>query len=152
MGIAVPALRTLGSVTTGDNSQTEVAVSAGIIPQLGKLLQSSKVTVKKEAAWVLSNITAGTVTQLQQAFDSGVIKQLTDLALHDSFEVRRECVWALSNATLGANPEQVKLLVQLNATEALCSMLNAQEARTLAIVLEGIENLLKKCVAPEVRP
>lgn len=150
LGIAVPSMRTLGSITTGDNRQTEAAVQAGLLPQLEKLLSCSKATVRKETAWVVSNITAGTTSQLQQVFDSGVMKKLAELAMHDVFEVRRECVWAISNSTTGATLDQIKILIQLNATEALCSMLAMQDARTLAIALEGLENMLKKSRLPEV--
>ena len=82
--------------------------------------------------------------QIQNVINEEIMKKLMDLAIQDTFDVRRECVWAISNATSGASEEQLEILINLQAVEALCSILNTNEPRTLAIALEGIENLLKK--------
>ena len=129
---------------TGDDTQTQAAVDAGIIPQLGKLLKATNVTVRKEAAWALSNITAGSVPQINSIFQAGIMNCLLDLASQDTFDVRRECIWAISNASSGASLEQAKQLVEMGGVAALCSILGTNEARTLAITIEGLENFLKK--------
>ncbi len=140
----LPALRCLGNVITGNDTDTQLAIDAGIIPELGQLLVSPKANIRKEAAWALSNITAGTAAQIQLIFNEGLIAKIINLASQDSFDVRRECIWAISNATSGASPEQIRSLVELGSAEALCSILVTNDARTLAIALEGIENLLRK--------
>jgi hypothetical protein len=142
--VAVPALRTLGNVITGDDTQTQFAIDAGIIPALGLLLDAQHDSARKEAAWAISNITAGTATQIQAVLDGKLMDRIIYRATNDTFDIRRECIWAISNALSGANSEQVKLMISLGATQALCSILNVNDARTLAITLEGIENLLKK--------
>ena len=129
---------------TGDDTQTQKAIDVGIIPELKKLLYSPKATVRKEAAWALSNITAGTSIQIQEVLNDGIMEKLTELSVQDIFDIRRECVWAISNATSGSSDDQILTLINLKAPEALCSLLSTNEARTLAISLEGIENLLKK--------
>lgn len=60
VALAIPCLRTVGNIVAGDDSQTQLAIEANLIPILGKLLGHVKKTVRKEACWVLSNITAGT--------------------------------------------------------------------------------------------
>lgn len=59
VAVAIPSLRTIGNIVTGDDSQTQVAVEAGLIPALNEILSHPKKSVRKEACWVLSNITAG---------------------------------------------------------------------------------------------
>ncbi len=140
----LPALRCLGNVITGDDKQTQLAIDAGIVPELGKLLASPKDSIRKEAAWALSNITAGTNVQIQIVIAEGLMNKLVELAIQDMFEVRRECIWAISNATSGASGDQLQALIEMRSLEALCSILNTSEPRTLAIALEGIENLLKR--------
>ena len=137
-------MRCIGSVITGTDEETQAAIDAGVIPELGKLLSSPKPTVRKEAAWALSNITAGTENQIQLVISNSIMERLIGLAIEDKFDVRRECIWCLSNTTSGANGEQIKLLIQYNIVEALCSILSSNDARTLAISLEGLDNVLKK--------
>ena len=60
-----PALRTLGNVVTGDDSQTQCALDCGLLPRLLALLNSPKKGIRKEACWTISNITAGTREQIQ---------------------------------------------------------------------------------------
>lgn len=140
----MPALRTLGNVITGDDSQTQYAIDAGIIPALGFLLDAQHDSARKEAAWAISNITAGTSPQIQAVIDGKLMEKIIYRAANDTFDIRRECIWAISNALSGASTEQVKIMISMGATQALCSILNVNDARTLAITLEGIENLLKK--------
>ena len=60
VAIAIPCLRTIGNIVTGDDDQTQMAIEAGLIPALNTILAHNKKTVRKESCWVLSNITAGT--------------------------------------------------------------------------------------------
>jgi importin subunit alpha-1 len=137
-------MRTLGGVLTGDDTQTQAAIDAGIVPQLGKLLSSPNATVRKEAAWALSNITAGSVPQIDVVMQANIMHKLLELANQDTFDVRRECIWGISNASSGASVEQAKVLIAAGSVGALCSILGTTEARTLAIAIEGLENFLKK--------
>ena len=114
------------------------------MPQLGGMLISPKVAVRKEAAWAISNITAGTSIQIQHVLSNDIMRLVVKQAIEDNFEVRRECVWAISNATSGATSDQIQKLIDAQAAEALCSILSTNEARTLAIALEGLDNLFKK--------
>jgi importin subunit alpha-6/7 len=57
--IVVPALRTLGNIVSGDDSQTQAVVDANVLPALTGLLANSKKNIRKETCWMLSNIAAG---------------------------------------------------------------------------------------------
>lgn len=63
--VVVPALRTVGNIITGDDSQTQVVLDCNILPNLLQLLNSPKASIRREACWTLSNITAGNTTQKQ---------------------------------------------------------------------------------------
>lgn len=142
--VILPSLRCIGIVITGNDYETQMAVDAGVIPELGNLLISHETTIRKETAWALSNITAGTTNQVQTVIDSKVMSILIKLAKDDTFEVRRECIWCLSNTTSNATVEQLQQLIQDGIVEALCNILSNNDPRTLAIALEGIENILRK--------
>lgn len=54
-----PALRAVGNIVTGNDLQTDAVINAGILDVLGRLLEHSRLSIVKEAAWTVSNITAG---------------------------------------------------------------------------------------------
>ena len=76
VAIAIPCLRTIGNIVTGDDSQTQMAVDAGLVEALNKIIEHPKKTIRKETCWVLSNITAGTELQVQKCLDTGIIDKL----------------------------------------------------------------------------
>lgn len=59
VAIVTPALRSIGNIVTGDDTQTDEVLRANVLPYLAKLLEHKKNNIVKEAAWTLSNITAG---------------------------------------------------------------------------------------------
>ena len=61
----------------------------------------------------------------------------------DDVDIKREAIWAVSNATSQATPDQFKKRVDKGIIGALCSVLSFQDARVLAVALEGLENILK---------
>jgi hypothetical protein len=138
------ALRCIGTVLVEKEEVTQLAINAGVVPALAHLINIEKVSMRKEAAWAISNITAGSAAQLQTVINSGLISKLVSLAINDNFEVRRESIWCLSNATTSCNAEQLKVLVESGVVEALCGILVSNDARTIAISLEGLETTLKK--------
>ena len=106
VAIAIPCLRTVGNIVTGDDNETQMAIDANLIPTLAMILTHQKKTVRKESCWVLSNITAGTQGQLQLCINAGIIEKLVQILQHDDITVKNEAVWALSNCTASANPQQ----------------------------------------------
>ena len=61
----------------------------------------------------------------------------------DSQDIRKEAVWAVSNATSQATPEQFKFFVEKGILQALGTVLEIQDAKTLTVSLEGIAYVLK---------
>lgn len=56
-----PALRAVGNIVTGNDLQTDAVINSGILGVLGRLLEHSRLSIVKEAAWTVSNITAGKI-------------------------------------------------------------------------------------------
>ena len=60
-----------------------------------------------------------------------------------SMDLKQEAVWCLSNSTAQATPEQIKILVEKGTIQAIASVLDSREPRTLVVALEGINFILK---------
>ncbi len=64
VNIKTASLRACANIVTGDDTQTQAVIEAGLVGGLTELLSSNKRGIRKEAIWCLSNITAGqSVTQ-----------------------------------------------------------------------------------------
>jgi importin subunit alpha-6/7 len=59
LAIAMPMIRCIGNIVTGDEYQTQIAINGGVLLSLNELIQHSNKMIRKEVCWVLSNITAG---------------------------------------------------------------------------------------------
>lgn len=59
--VLTPALRAVGNIVTGNDLQTDAVINSGVLDVLGRLLEHSRLSIVKEAAWTVSNITAGEI-------------------------------------------------------------------------------------------
>ena len=59
------ALRAVGNIVTGDDTQTQIVLNCSVMQCLVHLLTSPKESIRKEACWTISNITAGNRQQIQ---------------------------------------------------------------------------------------
>lgn len=139
-------LRILGNFVSGNTQQTQRVVDAGILHNAYSLLNSSKKSLRKETAWLVSNIVAGTLEQITAVITTPrLLKRLIDCANNDVWDVRKECIWALANICSGGEPNHIKTLVQAEGLEPLCSILNMSTANPdmLCTALEALENIMK---------
>ncbi|CAI0467121.1 unnamed protein product [Linum tenue] len=114
--VLVPALRTVGNIVTGDDSQTQVMKFIN-----GLLLLSSNFAV----------------------IEAGLIGPLVNLLANAEFDIKKEAAWALSNATSGGTHDQIKFLVSQGCIKPLCDLLVCPDPRIVTVCLEGLENILK---------
>lgn len=77
--VLTPALRTVGNIVTGSDSQTDCVINCGGLPKLRDLLSVNKINVVKEAAWSISNIVAGNNEQIQAVIDAGILPPLINV-------------------------------------------------------------------------
>ena len=139
-----PALRTVGNIITGTDTQTQYILDFNILPHLIAMFDSPKMNIRKEACWTISNITAGTRDQIQMVIDREAIPKLIRILLHsEEYEVQKEAAWAIANATSGGSTDQINYLVEQGSIAALSNILSAKEVKILTMILEGLENILK---------
>ncbi|EEF43128.1 importin alpha, putative [Ricinus communis] len=142
--VLVPALRTVGNIVTGDDTQTQCVIDNKGLTCLYQLLtQNYKKSIKKEACWTISNITAGNKHQIQAVIEANIISPLVHLLQNAEFEVKKEAAWAISNATSGGSREQIQYLVSQGCIKPLCDLLVCPDPRIVTVCLEGLENILK---------
>jgi len=65
LNVVQAALRAVGNIVTGDDSQTQAILNCQALSCLLPLLNSTKESIRKEACWTISNITAGNRQQIQ---------------------------------------------------------------------------------------
>ncbi|XP_031130459.1 importin subunit alpha-4-like isoform X2 [Ipomoea triloba] len=142
--VLIPALRTVGNIVTGDDTQTQYVIDNQVLPCLYQLLtQNHKKSIKKEACWTISNITAGNRAQIQAVIDANIILPLVYLLQNAEFDIKKEAAWAISNATSGGSHEQIRFLVNQGCIKPLCDLLVCPDPRIITVCLEGLENILK---------
>lgn len=105
------ALRAVGNIVTGDDSQTQMILNCGALPSIYFLLNADKETIIKEACWTISNIAAGNIEQIQAVIDANIFPTLIKILSTAEFKTRKEAAWAVTNATSGGTVEQIKYLV-----------------------------------------
>eukprot|EP01023_Acetabularia_acetabulum_P017932 TRINITY_DN1901_c2_g1_i2.p1 TRINITY_DN1901_c2_g1~~TRINITY_DN1901_c2_g1_i2.p1 ORF type:complete len:546 (+),score=122.34 TRINITY_DN1901_c2_g1_i2:163-1800(+) len=142
--VIIPALRTVGNIVTGNDSQTQVVINCGFLACILHVLNTAyKKSIKKEACWTISNITAGTKEQIQGVMEAGIIAPLVNFLAHAEFDIKKEAAWALSNAASGGSPEQIDFLVTQGVVKPFCDLLNCHDARIINVCLEGLNNILQ---------
>ena len=79
VSVITPALRAIGNIVTGDDSQTQCILDHGALPAFHNLLKHHKINIQKEAAWTISNITAGNTNQIQQVLDQQLLPPVLEI-------------------------------------------------------------------------
>eukprot|EP01043_Picozoa_sp_COSAG02_P060364 COSAG02_NODE_7871_length_2810_cov_3.125046_2_plen_553_part_00 len=141
--VQAPALRVVGNIVTGTDSQTQIAIDSGALPCLLHLLDNQKKSIRKEACWAISNITAGNKDQIQKVIDCGLIPPLVQLLATADFDIKKEVAWAISNVTEGGTAEQIRYLVRQQCIRPLCDLLTVQDYRIVNVALKGIKHILQ---------
>lgn len=111
--IVSAALRAVGNIVTGDDTQTQIILNCNALPSILRLLGSDKESIRKEASWTISNITAGNREQIQAVIDANIFPALIEICMHSEFKTRKEVAWAITNATSSGTVEQIKYLVKI---------------------------------------
>ncbi|KAH3765034.1 importin subunit alpha-5 [Pelomyxa schiedti] len=120
------ALRTLGNIVLGSDTETQVVVDAGVLPKLLPLLNSPDKPTRREACWLLSNIAAGTSGQICSiAAEPGLFEQVIALtSSSESLDIRKEAAWVVCNAVSGGSTELIKRLFNRGALREIVELLD----------------------------
>ena len=141
--IQTPALRTLGNIATGDNSQMQAVLNLGFLDKLSVVLTSRKKVARKEALWCLSNVAAGSSEQVQMVLRSPSLKIAIQAFGDCDRDIRREAAWVLLNLANTKDEDVHHSLANLGCLQVLVMEMKQEDPRTLPIVLEAVGNVLK---------
>ncbi|XP_060521920.1 importin subunit alpha-1 [Cylas formicarius] len=140
--VLTPALRAVGNIVTGNDTQTDAVINAGALLAMPKLLQHPRLNIVKEAAWTISNVTAGNSEQIQKVLDADIMPVLLHVLQTGDYKSQKEAAWAVTNYTSGGTIRQLARLVEMGAIKPLCNLLNSKDFKTVAVVLDGLNNIL----------
>jgi len=143
VAVQTPIVRTLGNVLTGDEEQTEVIISCGILPCFTKLFEHPKSGMRKEVMWALSNITAGRL-QIQAVIDAEIFPKLFSMLSPrngEAVNVKDEIYYVCKNALQGGNGFQIQYLMDQGVIQQLCDALDVNST-VLTVLLDGLKALL----------
>ncbi|AAF26125.1 putative importin alpha [Arabidopsis thaliana] len=142
--VITPALRTIGNIVTGNDSQTQHIIDLQALPCLVNLLRGSyNKTIRKEACWTVSNITAGCQSQIQAVFDADICPALVNLLQNSEGDVKKEAAWAICNAIAGGSYKQIMFLVKQECIKPLCDLLTCSDTQLVMVCLEALKKILK---------
>lgn len=142
--IIVPALRSVGNIVTGSDTQTDAALQAGVLNHMKKLLNNTRTNIVKEAAWTISNITAGNALQIQAVIDAGIFEDIRMVMMQGDFRAQKEAAWVITNASSSGTPAQIEhLFHRIGILKPFCDLLDSKDARTVLVVLNGLKNLFQ---------
>lgn len=143
--IKAPAIRIIGNIVTGNDTQTQKMIDCGFLPIFHKLLLSkaSKRSTIKEICWAISNVAAGTTQQIQALFDENLFKTIFDLYETADITVKKEIAWVIGNTITTGDDDQIKELIKSDVIKILCNLMEtAQDSKVLRIALESVEKLV----------
>ncbi len=140
-----PALRTVGNIVSGNDKQTQVALDAGILPPLTRLLHHPKKIIRKETCWTLSNIAAGTVAQIGLVCGTtGLLAGVAASLAEGEWDIQKEAAWIISNLVAGGSAAHIERLMETDGLlQAFIMMLNKSDINVIIMVLDAIEALLR---------
>ena len=99
--VHIPAIHTVGNLLAGNDEQTDLIISYGVLQQFSILLLLQR--SEKDVVWAISNITAGTEEQIQAVVDTNLIFPQLIHIISSEYEValKREAIWVFKNALDG---------------------------------------------------
>eukprot|EP01023_Acetabularia_acetabulum_P047708 TRINITY_DN5031_c0_g1_i3.p1 TRINITY_DN5031_c0_g1~~TRINITY_DN5031_c0_g1_i3.p1 ORF type:complete len:284 (-),score=29.87 TRINITY_DN5031_c0_g1_i3:61-846(-) len=138
------AIRIMGNLATGNDSQTQAIINMGLLGNLSILLLHENSKIRKEACWTVSNILSGNIEQIQSVLNAGIFPLILFL-FNDANdqEIKKESMWCISNALSGGSREQVQYLVDAGCIKVICQQLATSDNRQVSIALEAVENILR---------
>jgi len=140
--MVIPSLRALGNIVSGSDTQTDCVLNAGVLPIVREMLRHPKIKIVMEAAWMISNITAGNKKQIQKVIDAEIVLPLVNVLRSGGFRAQKEAAWAVTNLTSGGTIQQIVSLCASGVLRPMCDLLDANDERTVCVILDGIINIL----------
>ena len=139
--VQVPALRVIGNIAAGRESQT--ATILNLVPSLRPLLFSPSRPLQKEAAWIFSNIASGPSAHIDSLLASEIFAALVDVLPGAAEEVQKDIIWALYNAVKSESEEVAIHLIRIGVFAGLTHILEQGSPSLIYAALDVIKALLE---------
>lgn len=149
--VALPLVRALGNITTGDEAETQLVIDSGGIEMLFKFACSPSFpsTVRKEACWALSNICGGTIDQIRNVVEHpNLLSHFMSTFHSEPQDVQKEIIWMIANISEREKLSFTLKLYELEYVKLLLSVLHFPEVRMNFICLLAIYHI-GKCLHQE---
>ena len=135
------ALRIVGHISAGNDSQTQFLINNDVLTYLLGLLSNANSGIVKYACGIVSNIAADD-RGVQAVIDSGIIPQLIPMMNHEKSDIVAAVCWVISNILVVGSEEQIHFLVKEGFISPLVDYLTLEtEVKLVIQVLEGIERV-----------
>ncbi|KAE9547817.1 hypothetical protein FO519_008970 [Halicephalobus sp. NKZ332] len=144
VGAQTAALKAIGNIVTGTSEQTQIVLENGVLNMMENFLTNSRKKMTKEAVSFLSNITSGNKTQVQAVIDANLIPLVINLLDRGNAETRKKAAWVISNVAVNGTVEHALYMVDHNVIPSFCKLLSIHDTRVVQVVLDGLNNILKK--------
>mmetsp|Transcript_27510 Transcript_27510/g.49556 ORF Transcript_27510/g.49556 Transcript_27510/m.49556 type:complete len:503 (+) Transcript_27510:1771-3279(+) len=141
--VQLPAIRTVGNLTTGTEAQTQHAIDNGAIEKLKTLMHSARKMILKESVWLISNVAAGTKAQVDSLITADLFPDVVRVGLSSNEEIEKEACYAIANAASNARPDQVEYLVRAGVFNLLAHTLKAKDSSAVLVSLHGLGALFE---------
>lgn len=150
LSIRTPALRVIGNIASGDESQTQKVVDRAV-PGLFSMLNSHAVSLRKEACWVFSNIAAGNKEQIQSLIDGHVLQPMQIMMMNEQFLVQKEITWLVSNICHGGSHEQISYLCRLGFLSPVINIMTVADTCIVKLALGIADSIITHCPAGKLQ-
>ncbi|XP_071749591.1 uncharacterized protein [Lepeophtheirus salmonis] len=135
--VLTPALRAIGNIVTGSDTQTDTVITAVGLSSLANLLRHEKMTTVKEATWTISN-----GNQIQNVIDENILLLIVQILTAGDFKAQKEAAWAVSNLTSCGSTEQAIVLLQTGVMKPLFDLLNTKDALMVVVIIDSLTNVM----------
>lgn len=136
-------MRGIRNIVSGSDAQVDVALKAGVLEHMKKLLNDSDSKMVENAAFTISNITAGNTQQIQAVIDAGIFENIRNLLVHDDICVVREAALAIANTSSSGTPKQILYLCErVGILKPFCDLIRLNDEQLDLVVKDGLNDFL----------
>jgi hypothetical protein len=143
--ILAPAMRALGNLVSGEDTQTDVVLQCSeFLPRVFELTSHPRKIIRKESFWIIANLAAGKKDHADLIFqNSSNLKAIKRALREDEKDVAGEAAVALNNLISGASLQQInKLISENNCLDCLDILLGSYKIDS-KIQTQCFESIIK---------
>lgn len=142
--IMLAAMRMLGNIATGSDSQTDVLIQNDILIHIRFPLMHHKENLRRMALWSLSNITVGTQEQVQAVFMSGLLLRIVENLTMPDIRTRKEALFCLNNMISSGSKEQALLIINQGTVQPLFTLMQHNDREAALTARTALKTLFQK--------